>query len=113
MYKTDFYITMNKNHKIPYEKKSGWGELAIAPDGTPVEVRFDKRNGYWHITEESTGMCFTCNGFKTRKMALEWLEPDILQRTADALKKQSYIDMQNRLANFILNEHSEDESKEK
>lgn len=88
MYKKDFYIAVaEKNNRKAlghFEKVSGYGEVLRTRKGREIEFGFDKRNGGWYITENSTGMGLGCV-YETRMKALASLTADMLNKVETAL----------------------------
>lgn len=95
MYKTDFYIAMSGTGKdrrkfSHYDKKSGWGETLFAPDGTAVEIRYNKTTcGTWTATEASTGFGIPIGVFNSRSALKNNISPDILRAIVDLLRQAS------------------------
>ena len=106
MYKTDFYIAMSVTGKdcrtfSHYDKKSGWGETLFAPDGTAVEIRYNKTtNGMWTATEASTGFGVPVGVFKSRSELKRNISPDILRAIVGLLRQASSREAIERLTEY-------------
>lgn len=115
MYKTDFYITSaaKRNHfnepvQYKFDKVHGWGETFGAPDGSIIELRFDKRPRQWRVTENSTGMAVLHPFFQTRAEAMAAVTPELLQKIADAIKAPYCCKVKEALADHILQSSSQE-----
>lgn len=107
MFKTDFFVAIEKkdpmnNTVVAFKKVSGWGETMCAPNGEIIEIRLDRRDKKWYITEEATGMLVGW-GYNTRKDALTTLTPEILSKISNEIKRPEKLDVINRLADYIIN----------
>lgn len=104
MYKTDFYIAISGTGKhrstfSHYDKKSGWGETLFAPDGTAVEIRYNKTTcGTWTATEASTG--FRVLVGKSRSELKSNISPDILLYIVNLLRQDSSREHIERLTKY-------------
>lgn len=68
-HKADYRIILHKNG---IASVAGYAMRATSASGASVDIGIDRRNGYWYITELSTGRAFgTGCGYKTRKQAAE------------------------------------------
>lgn len=103
MRKTDFYIAISPKFgkvKHYFQKVRGLGETLVAPDGSLVEIRLDKRFGNWFITEASTGMLLTTGVFKTRAGAIASLTPELLDFAVSVLRRPEMITAAERLDSY-------------
>ena len=106
MYKTDFYIAISGTGKdrrkfSHYDKKSGWGETLSAPDGTAVEIRYNKtKSGTWTATEASTGFGVPLGVFESRSELKRNISPDILRAIVDMLRQPSSREHIERLTEY-------------
>ena len=104
MYKTDFYISvMERETKQPtFQRVSGWGETFEAPNGCIIELCFDKRGGGWCVTEATTGYNAAGYDFSSRREAIAYITPDLLQKIADILQEKRTKEIAQRLADYIM-----------
>lgn len=93
MQKIEFYKTMfNGAGKAPrYEKSTGYDADYIC-NGNIIKLIFEKCKYDWCITEFSSGLQVRRN-FSTRKSALEFITPELLQKISEILKDNKYITM--------------------
>lgn len=93
MKKIEFYKTMfNGSGKAPrYEKSTGY-DADYVSNGTIIKLIFEKCKHDWCITEFSSGLQVRRN-FDTRKEALEFITPELLQKIIERLENNKYVSM--------------------
>lgn len=106
MKKINYYIALHNNTKNckEFDLVSGWTENLTAPDGTEIQVamRKSKFGTAWFLDELSTG--YSLDIFApTRKEVLENLTDSLLQKIANLLKQDEFIEAKKQLEKYKEN----------
>lgn len=108
MKKVEFYKAMKENGHTYFQKAKGYEQEYENSRGEKFTICFEHQNGYWRLTEKSTGIGIGW-GNTTRKLAEEdFVNQHLEKLTYETLERCN--DLRKELAEHIKNQEDKNDS---